>query len=75
MGGTKNGLMGKIRDERRDCRTVAGAGDQCGNGNDCLGCIVFCNQMVVKNGIMEVYKKIEEKKAKHNLKEDKTVND
>ena len=51
----KMDLWEKIRDERRDCRTVAGAGDQCGNGNDCLGCIVFCNQMVVKNGIMEVY--------------------
>lgn len=44
-GGMQHGLMGKIRDERRDCRTVAGTGHQRGNGNCCFGCAIFCNQM------------------------------
>jgi len=37
--------------------------------------LYFVIKWAVKNGMMEAYKKIEEKKAQHNLKEDKTVND
>ncbi|MCI9307352.1 MAG: hypothetical protein HFI28_12945 [Lachnospiraceae bacterium] len=35
--------------------------------------LYFVIKWAVKNGMMEAYKKIEEKKAQHNLKEDKTV--
>ena len=38
-----NGLMGKIRDERRNCRVVARIGYQRGNGNCRFGCIIFCD--------------------------------
>lgn len=40
-----------------------------------LAALYFVIKWAVKNGMMEAYKKIEEKKAQHNLKEDKTVND
>ena len=39
------------------------------------GLLCFVIKWAVKNGIMEAHKKIEEKKAQHNLKEDKTVSD
>lgn len=35
--------------------------------------LYFVIKWAVKNGMMEAYKKIEEKKAQHNLKEDKIV--
>lgn len=40
-----------------------------------LVALYFVIKWAVKNGMMEAYKKIEEKKAQHNLKDDKTVND
>ena len=40
-----------------------------------LAALYFVIKWAVKNGMMEAYKKIEEKKAQQNLKEDKTVND
>ncbi|NBI91190.1 hypothetical protein D3Z45_11590 [Lachnospiraceae bacterium] len=40
-----------------------------------LAALYFVIKWAVKNGIMEAHKKIEEKKAQHNLKEDKTVSD
>ncbi len=40
-----------------------------------LTALYFVIKWAVKNGIMEAYKKIEEKKAQQNLKEDKTVRD
>ena len=40
-----------------------------------LAALYFVIKWAVKNGIMEAYKKIEEKKAQQNLKEDKTVSD
>lgn len=40
-----------------------------------LAALYFVIKWAVKNGIMEAHKKIEEKKAQQNLKEDKTVSD
>ena len=40
-----------------------------------LAALYFVIKWAVKNGIMEAHKKIEEKKAQYNLKEDKMVSD
>ena len=40
-----------------------------------LAALYFVIKWAVINGIIEAYKKIEEKKAQQNLKEDKTVSD
>ena len=40
-----------------------------------LAALYFVIKWAVKNGIMEAYKKIEEKRARDNLKADKTVSD
>ena len=37
--------------------------------------LYFVVKWAVKNGMLEVYKKIEEKRARDNLKADKTVSD
>ena len=40
-----------------------------------LAALYFVIKWAVKNGMMEAYKKIEEKSARDNLKADKTVSD
>ena len=40
-----------------------------------LGAVYFVSKWAVKNGMLEAYKKIEEKSARDNLKADKTVSD
>jgi uncharacterized membrane protein YhiD involved in acid resistance len=40
-----------------------------------LAALYFVIKWAVKNGMMEAYKKIEEKRARDNLKADKTVSD
>ena len=40
-----------------------------------LAALYFVIKWAVKNGILEAYKKIEEKRARDNLKADKTVSD
>ena len=40
-----------------------------------LTALYFVIKWAVKNGMMEAYKKIEEKRARDNLKADKTVSD
>ena len=50
-------------------------GNSAGTAIVVLIALYFVIKWAVKNGMMEAYKKIEEKKAQHNLKEDKTVSD
>ena len=40
-----------------------------------LAALYFVIKWAVKNGMLEAYKKIEEKRARDNLKADKTVSD
>ena len=40
-----------------------------------LAALYFVIKWAVKNGMMEAYKKIEEKRARDNLKADKTISD
>ena len=50
-------------------------GSSAGTAMVVLAALYFVIKWAVKNGMMEAYKKIEEKRARDNLKADKTVSD